>query len=179
LNGAVAQRYAEALAGVAFERNIAGQVKGDLSAFIEAFYSAADLRHVLESPSVGRDLKRKVVEAVAAKMNLDQSVCNFIHLIVDHRRTEALREIEEAFRAAMNAKLGIADAQVTSARALSAEEKAHLVAALTRRTGKKIEARFQEDKSLFGGAVVQVGSTVYDGSIREQLTRLREQLESE
>ena len=179
MNGAVAQRYAQALADVAFERNIAEGVKGDLAAFSEAFFSSADLRNVLESPSVGRDLKQKVVEAVAAKMNLDQAVRNFIHLIVDHRRTEALREIEEAFRGAMNAKLGIAEAQVTSARQLTEEEKSRLVAALTQRTGKKIEARFQEDKSLLGGAVVQVGSTVYDGSIREQLTRLRERLESE
>ena len=52
-------------------------------------------------------------------------------------------------------------------------------AALEKRTGKKIEARFHEDKRLLGGAVVRVGSTVYDGSVREQLTRLREQLEAE
>ena len=50
---------------------------------------------------------------------------------------------------------------------------------LQRRTGKKIEARFAEDKDLLGGAVVRVGSTVYDGSVREQLNRLREQLETE
>ena len=104
MNGAVAQRYAQALADVAFERNIAEGVKGDLAAFSEAFFSSADLRNVLESPSVGRDLKQKVVEAVAAKMNLDTSVRNFIHLIVDHRRTEALREIEEAFRGADQAR---------------------------------------------------------------------------
>ena len=54
-----------------------------------------------------------------------------------------------------------------------------MTTALERRTGKKIEARFREDESLVGGAVVRVGSTVYDGSVREQLTRLREQLETE
>ena len=50
---------------------------------------------------------------------------------------------------------------------------------LERRTGKKIEAKFGEDQSVLGGAVVRVGSTVYDGSVREQLNRLRERLEAE
>ena len=80
----------------------------------------------------------------------------------------------------MNARLGIAEAQRDfGAGPLSDGEKKQLTAALEQRTGKKIEARFQEDKSLLGGAVVRVGSTIYDGSVREQLNRLREQLEAE
>jgi F-type H+-transporting ATPase subunit delta len=98
---------------------------------------------------------------------------------VDHRRTELLKEIEQALSEEINARLGIAQARVTSAQRLSDAEKNQLTAALERRTGKKIEAQFQEDRSLLGGAVVQVGSTIYDGSVREQLNRLREQLEAE
>jgi F-type H+-transporting ATPase subunit delta len=112
-------------------------------------------------------------------MGYDPAVRNFIYFIVDHRRTELLREIEQAFGEELNARLGIAEAQVTSARPLSPEEKQQLTAALERQTKKKIEATFQEDKSLLGGAVVRIGSTVYDGSVREQLNRLREQLETE
>ncbi len=90
-----------------------------------------------------------------------------------------LREIQQAFLVELNARLGIAEADVTSSQVLSAEERKQLVAMLEKKTGKKIEARFHEDQSLVGGAVVRVGSTVYDGSVREQLTRLREQLEAE
>jgi F-type H+-transporting ATPase subunit delta len=90
-----------------------------------------------------------------------------------------LREIQQAFNTELNARLGFAEAGVTSAHALSDEEKQRLTQALQQRTGKKIEARFAEDRSLVGGVVVRVGSTVYDGSVREQLTRLREQLETE
>jgi F-type H+-transporting ATPase subunit delta len=107
------------------------------------------------------------------------AVRNFVFLLVDHRRTEMLREIQQAFQTELNARLGIAGAEVISARELSAAEKKQLTAALERRTGKKIEASFRMDESLVGGAVVRVGSTVYDGSVREQLTRLREQLETE
>jgi F-type H+-transporting ATPase subunit delta len=90
-----------------------------------------------------------------------------------------LREIEKAFGDELNARLGIAEAEVVSARELSAAEKKTLIAALAQRTGKKITANFREDKTLLGGAIVRVGSTVYDGSVREQLERLRERLATE
>lgn len=179
MNGAVALRYAAALADVALEQKSAERVKRDLSAFVEAFLSATDLRIFLESPAVGRDAKQKVIEKIAEQMDLTPAVRNFVYILVDRRRTDMLREIRQAFDAELNARLGIAEAEVTSARELSAAEREQLTSALERRTGKKIEARFRQDPSLVGGAVVRVGSTVYDGSVREQLIRLREQLEAE
>jgi F-type H+-transporting ATPase subunit delta len=179
LNGALASRYATALADAALERRDAERVQRDLAAFAGAFAESADLRNVLEAPSVAPELKRKVVEALAKRMNLAEQVRNFVFLLVDHRRTEMLREIQQAFHEALNARLGRADAMVTSARELGAAERKQLTAALERLTGKKIEAHFRRDVSLVGGAVVRVGSTVYDGSVREQLTRMRERLETE
>jgi len=179
LSSAVARRYAAALADVALEQKSADAVRGDLQAFVEVFFSAADLRNTLESPGVGRESKDKVIEKIASKMGLANAVRNFVCLIVDHRRTEMLREIQQAFGEELNARLGIAEAEVTSARELTAAEKRELTLALERRTGKKVEAKFQEDRALLGGAVVRLGSTIYDGSVREQLIRLRQQLEAE
>jgi len=179
LTGAVVTRYAAALTDVALEQKSADRVKRDLASFVDAFLSAADLRNLLESPAVAHDSKRNVIEKLAERMDLTPAVRNFVYLLVDHRRTDMLREIRPAFESELNARLGIAEAEVTSARELNAGERQQLTAALERRTGKKIEARFREDRSLVGGAVVRVGSTVYDGSVREQLTRLREQLEAE
>jgi F-type H+-transporting ATPase subunit delta len=62
---------------------------------------------------------------------------------------------------------------------LSDAEKKELLGVLERRTGKKIEVRFVANNALLGGAVVRVGSTVYDGSVREQLNRMRDRLEAE
>ena len=176
---AVAKRYASALADVTLAEFSADRAKADLRSFVDAFYEAADLRHFLDSPAVGRDVKHKVLTELMARMRLDTSVHNFILLIVDHRRTESLRDMLQAYQEELNARLGIAEAEITSARPLSASEKDQLTAALARRTGKKIEPHFSEDKSLLGGAVVRVGSTVYDGSVREQLVRMRQQLETE
>jgi F-type H+-transporting ATPase subunit delta len=179
LSEAVARRYAAAMADVAMEKAGAQRVRADFAAFVDAFYTVADLRNFLESPAIDIAVKQKVIQALAGRMRLDGNVANLIHLVVRHGRTELLREIERALGEELNARMGIAEANVTSARALSESERRDLTLALERRTGKKIEARFAEDESLLGGAVVRVGSTIYDGSIRERLSRLREQLEGE
>jgi F-type H+-transporting ATPase subunit delta len=176
---AVAERYAAALADVAVERKNSETIKRNLAAFVEAFSSIADLRNALESPALNAEVKRKVIAEVAGKMGLDVAVRNFIYLVVDHRRTEILPEIEQAFLSELNERLGIVDAEVTSAHELNDDEKRQLSTVLEQRTGKKVEARFQIDGALLGGAVVRLGSTIYDGSVRDQLKRLREQLETE
>jgi len=176
---AVAERYAAALADVAIERKNSETIKRNLAAFVEAFSSVADLRNALESPALNAEVKRKVIAEVAGKMGLDVAVRNFTYLVVDHRRTEILPEMEEAFLSELNERLGIVEAEVTSAHELNDDEKRQLRTVLEQRTGKKVEARFQIDGALLGGAIVRLGSTIYDGSVRDQLKRLREQLETE
>jgi len=176
---AVAERYAAALADVAVERKNSETIRQNLAMFVEAFSSIADLRNALESPALNAEVKRKVIAEVAGKMGLDVAVRNFIYLVVDHRRTEILPEIEQAFLSELNERLGIVDAEVTSAHELNDDEKRHLNTVLEQRTGKKVQARFQIDPALLGGALVRLGSTIYDGSVRDQLKRLREQLETE
>lgn len=175
----VAERYAAALADVAVERKNSETIKRNLAAFVEAFSSVADLRNALQSPALNAEVKRKVIAELAGKMGLDDAVRNFIYLVVDHRRTEILPEMEEAFLSELNERLGIVEAEVTSAHELHDDEKRQLRTVLEQRTGKKVEARFQIDGALLGGAIVRLGSTIYDGSVRDQLKRLREQLETE
>jgi F-type H+-transporting ATPase subunit delta len=176
---AVAERYAAALAAVAVEHKNSETIKRNLAAFVEAFSSIADLRNALESPALNAEVKRRVIAEVAGKMGLDVAVRNFIYLVVDHRRTEILPEMEEAFLSELNERLGIVDAEVTSAHELNDDEKRQLSSVLEQRTGKKVEARFEIDGALLGGAVVRLGSTIYDGSVRDQLKRLSKQLETE
>ena len=80
------------------------------------------------------------------------------------------------FEAEVNERMGIADAAVTSVRTLADDEKRALEAQVAKITGKKIRASYSTDKSVLGGSVVKVGSTVYDGSVRGQLERLKQQL---
>lgn len=175
----VASRYATALADVALERKSAPEVKRDLAAFVEAFASAPDLRHFLDNPALGRGEKHAVIRKIAAKMQLAGPVLNFILLVVDHERAEMLGDMQDAFVKVLNERMGIAEAEIVTARELTPGERKELTGVLERRTGMKIEPRFSEDESLLGGAVVRVGSTIYDGSVREQLARMRARLEGE
>ena len=84
-----------------------------------------------------------------------------------------INEIQEAFGAELNRRLGVQRVSVTSARELDSGEKEGLGAVLERLTGMKIEARYGRDERLIGGAIAQIGSTIYDGSVREQLNRLK------
>ena len=177
---AVAERYAAALADVAVEHKNSETIKRNLAAFVEAFSSIADLRNALESPALNAEVKRKVIAEVAGKMDLDDAVRNFIYLVVDHRRTEMLPEMQQAFLSELNARLGIVEAEVTSAHELNDDEKRQLTyRARSSAPEKRSKRGFKIDGALLGGAVVRVGSTIYDGSVREQLNRLREQLETE
>ncbi|MGH9776595.1 MAG: ATP synthase F1 subunit delta [Candidatus Acidiferrales bacterium] len=175
----MARRYAAALADVALERGVAEKVRKDFAAFLDCYRGAADLRNFLASPAVPKLAKQGAVEKLGARLGIGLEMRNFLFLTIDHRRTENLGEIREAFETELHTRMGVAEAEVTSARELSAEEKRGLNGALERLTGKKIESRYQLDSGLIGGAVVRIGSTIYDGSVKQQLEHLRAELESE
>ena len=144
---------------------------------IEALLKENDtLRRVLENPSITGNSKRAVLDAVTERLGSTRQVRNFIAVLIDHRRLPLFSEILKHLEQELDYRQGFAEAQVSSARPLSDPEKQMLEAEITRMTGKKVRAKYEQDASLLGGAVVQVGSTIYDGSVKGQLERIREQL---
>jgi F-type H+-transporting ATPase subunit delta len=135
-----------------------------------------DLRNFLTSPAVSRRDKHAVIDRLATRLGSSKHIRNFLHLLVDHRRTALLAEIRREFAAVLHARMKVADAEITSARELTPQERAALTAALEKVLGKRVEARYTLDAELIAGARVRVGSTIYDGSVREQLVRLRARL---
>lgn len=134
------------------------------------------LRRVLDNPSILGEQKRAVLDAVTKKMGGSRPVRNFMAVLTDHRRLPLFGEIVKQVERELNERLGFADAHITSARSLSDSEKKVLQAEIGALTGKRVRAHYQQDTALLGGAVVQVGSTIYDGSVNGQLERIREQL---
>jgi F-type H+-transporting ATPase subunit delta len=175
----VALRYARALADVVIEHGTADTVKGELSTFAQAVNDSADLRNFLANPSVARTQKLAVIEKLMARMGGSKTLRNFLLVLVDNRRAGLLREISEAFETELRARLGIAKAEVSSARDLNDEERRELLGTLERLTGKRVEASYSLNPELIAGAQVRIGSTVYDGSVREQLNRMRSRLARE
>jgi F-type H+-transporting ATPase subunit delta len=144
---------------------------------IEALFEQSDpLRRVMENPSIPGDRKRAVLDAITMRLGTTRQVRNFVAVLTDHRRLPLFGEILKQLEQELDERQGFAEAQVSSARQLSDPEKQVLEAEITKMTGKKVRARYAQDASLLGGAVVQVGSTIYDGSVKGQLERIREQL---
>ena len=136
------------------------------------------LREVWENPAIPVDQKRAVLDRIVERTGISQPVRNFIAVVLDKGRMKFLAEIVERFREDLNQYMGVADAAITTARDLATEERTVLERDLGRATGKTIRAQYEEDRALLGGVVARVGSTVFDGSVRGQLERIRRQLAS-
>jgi F-type H+-transporting ATPase subunit delta len=144
---------------------------------IEALLKESDqLRRVLENPSIPGDRKRAVLDAITQRMGTTRQVRNFIAVLTDHRRLPLFSEILKQLQQELNDRQGFAEANVSTARPLSDPEKQVLETEIAKLTGKKVRAKYDQDATLLGGAVVQVGSTIYDGSVKGQLEKIREQL---
>jgi len=144
---------------------------------IDALLKESDqLRRVMENPSIPGEQKRAVLDAITSRLGALRQVRNFVAVIVDHRRLPLFSEILKQLERELDDRQGFAEAQVETARQLTDEEKKMLEAEITRMTGKKVKAHYEQDTTLLGGVIVQVGSTIYDGSIKGQLERIREQL---
>jgi F-type H+-transporting ATPase subunit delta len=174
---AVTSRYARALADVILESRLdAARAVSDMRAMVGIVGASADLRHVWESPAVPAEQKLGLLDGIVAKAGVSRPVRNFIAVLIDRHRLAALPEIARQFEAELDQRLGFAEAEVTTARELDGPEKAELEARLATVTGKKVRATYGRDPALLGGAIIKVGSTIYDGSVRGQLHRLKEQI---
>ncbi len=175
----VASTYARAFADVVLNSHLdAARAIGGLRRISALLGENVDLRRVWENPAVPAEQKRRLLDAIAQREGMDKPERNLIAVLIDHRRIPFLARIIEQLEKELDARLGFAEAQISSARELSESEKGALEAQVEKTTGKKVRAQYGLDASLLGGAVVRVGSTIYDGSVKGQLERIKEAISS-
>jgi F-type H+-transporting ATPase subunit delta len=120
--------------------------------------------------------KLNVLKAIAGRMGSSHVTLNFLQVLMSHYRLPLLDEVTQAFRNLADARLGIVRVNISSASALTPQEQQLLRSRFNQLTHMQSELEFRLDGELIGGLVAQIGSTVYDGSIRGSLDRIREQL---
>jgi F-type H+-transporting ATPase subunit delta len=172
-------QYANALADIALAQGAAEPTVQQLIGFGALYAESAELRNFLASPAVNREAKHRVIEKLLARSGGSKIVRNFLFVIADHQRAHILPEMIAAFQEVVRERQGITEAQISSAVELSAAQKAEMARTLERLTGRRVEAKFSLEPGLLGGAVVRVGDTIYDGSLRNRLNELRARLASE
>ena len=173
---AIASRYARALADVVGRTGDYRRAQEDLQAFAEVFRESTELREVLKTPAISVADKTRVLEAVLARLGTSPLVANFFRVLLANYRLALLDDIIEAFGKIVIARMGIARVRITSAAGLTPAERETLTARFAAVTQKRVEAEFEVEAELLGGVTAQIGSTVYDGSVRGHLQRIRERL---
>jgi len=175
----VGSTYARAFVDVVLSAKLdANRAIAELHTLAGLLADSADLRRVWENPAIPAEQKRGLLDAIVQRDEISRPVRNMVAVLIDHRRVPFLKPIVQQVEKEINQRLGFAEAQITSVRELGDGEKRTLEAQIEKVTGRKVRAQYGQDVSLLGGALVRVGSTVYDGSVKGQLEKIREAISS-
>jgi F-type H+-transporting ATPase subunit delta len=174
---AFVSRYARAFADVVASAKLdPAAIDSQLTDFLATWDGSTELRELFANPAVAATQKVAILDKLNARMGLQTELRNLIAVLINNDRVVQIHEVAEAYRAELQERMGIRQAEIVTARQLGDQERRALVAGVGKLAGSQIQASFKLDKSILGGTVVRVGSTVYDGSVRGRLERLREAL---
>jgi F-type H+-transporting ATPase subunit delta len=174
--GSISRRYARALLEVAGPQGSADAVADELESLSAALAVSDDLRNVLFNPAFDRQQRQLVVEGLIGALKLGATVGNLACLLVDRDRFRHLGAIAQSYREIADEQAGRARASVRTAVALPAEIAPKLEVALSAAVSRKVSLETRVDPGLLGGAVAQVGSLLFDGSVKTELENLRSTL---
>ena len=172
----VARRYASALADVVLERGEAREVQEELTTWERLFQSSENLREVFRNPTIALDQKRAVLNKLIERARPRPTTVNFLKVLLQNQRLTDLDAINRKFAEVLDVRAGMMAATVTTARSVPEEAQRQLQATLSTLTRSKVRVNFATDAELIGGLVTRIGSTVYDGSVRNHLEQIREKM---
>ena len=172
----VARRYASALADVILERNEEEQVQEELAGWEAMISGNARLLEAFSNPTVAYQQKDGVLKELIGRTKVGSTTANFLRILLKNQRLAELPQVNAKLAQIMDERAGVISALVLSARPVSDPIKTSLEQKLREITGKRIRLSFDTDETLLGGIVTRIGSTIYDGSVRNQLERLGEEL---
>jgi F-type H+-transporting ATPase subunit delta len=177
VNLSIARRYARALLDVATEAGRADAVSDQLSAFANVLADNRDLSDVLLNPAFTTQQRSGVIEGLMRAMGAVEPVlANTLRLLVDRNRLAYLPDIARLYRDMADAQAGRVRGHVTSAVPLTLDAVQKLSASLQALTQRQVVLEPRVDPSVLGGVAAQVGSTLYDGTLRTQLEQMRREL---
>ncbi len=177
--GSLARRYARAVYSLGIEGGAGGSLDAigrDLRGLVAAMKVSPELGETLTNPALRRADRRRVLEALLARMTVTPTTRNTVLLLLDRERLGALADIAREVDAMIEARAGRVTAEVTSAQPLTTTQLQQITASLEKLSGKQVEIVRREDPTLLGGVIAKLGDVVYDGSVKTQLASMRDQL---
>lgn len=171
----IPDRYATAWLEAAEERGVLTRVREEIDRFDELLNASAEFADFLQDRAIPPAAKQDILTRLF-KGKIEDISLNFLFLLVDKYRERLFADILAACHRLLDERDGILNAEVVSAVELSDDQRAVLQTKLEGLTGKKIRMHASVNPALIAGFVVRVGDTVFDGSLRVQLQRLRRAL---
>ena len=176
---AFVSRYAKAFADVVTDAKLdAAGLDRQFSDFLATWEGSAELRVFFENPAIPAAQKIGFLDKMNEEMGMQKEMRNLLAVLIANNRIGHVTEVAAAWRRIQQEQQGIHPAEIVTARELAKDERDALVSEVAKLAGGKVDASFKLDRSILGGTVVRVGSTVYDGSVKGRLERLREVLTS-
>jgi F-type H+-transporting ATPase subunit delta len=174
--GSICRRYAKALLEIGEEKgNLLGILR-EVQRAADVWAQSEDLRIAMTNPLVDIDARRNIWQGVTSRLGISPIGKNFMNLIFDKSRCAQLPGIARELGVFADKQQNRLRADVTSAEPLSEDATNRLKAALQRQTGKMIVVTKREDPGLLGGVVTKIGDMLYDGSLKTQLARMRDDM---
>jgi F-type H+-transporting ATPase subunit delta len=174
---AFVSRYARAFADVVTEAKLdTAAIDKQMKDFLATVDGSAELREFFVNPAIAAVQKVGILDKMNLRLGLQKELRNLLAVLINNDRIGQVHEVADAYRAELQERMGIRQAEVVTARELNDQERGTLITGIGRVAGSRVEASFKLDKSILGGTVVRIGSTVYDGSVRGRLERLKEAL---
>jgi F-type H+-transporting ATPase subunit delta len=171
-----ARPYARAFMDAAGSPAKASELRGELIRFAAALRASNELRELYANPAIDEATKLNITGQLARKMKAGDLATKVLDVLVRNHRINDIDAILEALATYVNAALGVAVAEVRSAKHLSADEIQELAETLSKRVGKKVELDIRTDPKLLGGFVVKIGSEIWDASVSGKISKFRESL---
>ena len=175
----LATRYARALLAAMPDPANRERIAAFLHALGSTLETSRDVADAFKDPATPPSARLRALQDLARTQQLPDAFDDFLATLVDHGRIQQLPAIADVYQELREAEVGIVAATITTASPMTPELEQRARRALETMTGKKVRLTVEVDADLIGGAVTQIGSMVYDGSLRTQLESLRRQMAQE
>ena len=171
-----AERYSLALYELASESNVLSQVEDHSSSILNLISSNKDFSDLIKDPTNSQEDLLKVIDIISNGNKFESLLKNFLSFLITKRRFFYVEQILKSFIEICSQKRGELKAELKSAKELSGDEISKITDELTKNFSSKIKLNYKHDKSLIGGLIVQVGSTMVDTSIKNKLQQIENRM---
>lgn len=174
--GIISQRYARALLKLAVQADAVDESRNGLDDVADALCGSDHLQGLLREAKISLPQKEAVMATLLERLGCSDLISRFTRLVTRKRRALLLDEIRTIFHRLADERMGRAHADVTVASALESNQHELLRKKLESLTGKQITLNVTVDEKILGGAITRIQSTVWDGSLSNQLNQIRKSI---